>query len=229
MVGTQASSATQMGMRGRSHTIPGSAWTTRATSYFRVSEPAELLVADAAAWHAYLEATDADGVWLVLAKKGTTEPTRLSYGEALEEALCFGWIDGQVRRRDELTYRQRFTPRRRRSVWSKRNVAHAQRLVTEGRMAPAGFAAIESAKADGRWESAYAGPATIEVPPELAAALALEPKAGAMFETLTSQNRYAILHRIALARRPETRSRRIEQFVAMLVRGETIHPQKRTS
>jgi uncharacterized protein YdeI (YjbR/CyaY-like superfamily) len=194
-----------------------------------VSEPAELLVADAAAWREYLEGTDADGVWLVLAKKGTTEPTRLTYGEALEEALCFGWIDGQVRRRDDVTYHQRFTPRRTRSVWSKRNVAHAERLVAEGRMAPAGLAAIGSAKADGRWEAAYAGPATIEVPPELAAALAREPKASAMFETLTSQNRYAILHRIALAKRTETRTRLIQQFVAMLARGETVHPQKRTS
>jgi uncharacterized protein YdeI (YjbR/CyaY-like superfamily) len=201
----------------------------RETSFFRVSEPADLLVADAAAWRAYLEGTDADGVWLVLAKKGTTEPTKLSYGEALEEALCFGWIDGQVRRRDEVTYRQRFTPRRARSVWSKRNVAHSERLIAEGRMAPAGLAAIERAKADGRWGAAYAGPATIEVPPELAAALAGEPKANAMFETLTSQNRYAILHRLALAKRPETQTRRIEQFVAMLARGETIHPQKRTS
>jgi uncharacterized protein YdeI (YjbR/CyaY-like superfamily) len=201
----------------------------RETSFFRVSEPADLLVVDAAAWRAYLEGTDADGVWLVLAKKGTTEPTKLSYGEALEEALCFGWIDGQVRRRDEVTYRQRFTPRRARSVWSKRNVAHSERLIAEGRMAPAGLAAIERAKADGRWEAAYAGPATIEVPPELAAALAGEPKANAMFETLTSQNRYAILHRLALAKRPETQTRRIEQFVAMLARGETIYPQKRTS
>ena len=194
-----------------------------------MTEQADLLVADAAAWRAYLESTDAGGVWLVLAKKGTTEPTNLSYAEALEEALCFGWIDGQVRRRDEVTYRQRFTPRRARSVWSKRNVAHAERLVAEGRMAPAGVTAIERAKADGRWEAAYAGQATIEVPPELATALAGEPKASAMFETLTSQNRYAILHRLALAKRPETRTRRIEQFVAMLARGETVHPQKRTS
>jgi uncharacterized protein YdeI (YjbR/CyaY-like superfamily) len=192
-----------------------------------VAEPAELLVEDAAAWRAFLEGTDADGVWLVLAKKGTTKPTSLSYFEALEEALCFGWIDGQVRRRDELTFRQRFTPRRAKSVWSQRNVAHAERLIAEGRMASAGLEAIEGAKADGRWEAAYAGQATIEVPAELAAALAAEPEAASMFESLSSQNRYAILHRIALAKRPETRSRRIEQFVAMLARGETIHPQKR--
>ncbi len=189
-------------------------------------EPDELIVADAAGWRAYLEATDADGVWLVLAKKGTTEPTRLSYFEALEEALCFGWIDGQVRRRDEHSYRQRFTPRRARSVWSQRNVAHAERLLAAGRMAPGGLVAIERAKADGRWAAAYAGQATIEVPAELADALASHPKAAATFETLSSQNRYAILHRIALAKRPETRTRRIGQFVAMLARGETIHPQK---
>ena len=194
-----------------------------------MSEPAELLVADAAAWRAYLERTDSDGVWLVLAKKGTTAPTRLTYDEALEEALCFGWIDGQVGRRDQLTYRQRFTPRRARSAWSKRNVAHAERLLAEGRMAAAGLAAIEAAKADGRWEAAYAGPATIEVPPELGEALARDPRASAMFEALTSQNRYAILYRIELAKRPETRARQIEKFVAMLARGETIHPQKRTS
>jgi uncharacterized protein YdeI (YjbR/CyaY-like superfamily) len=192
-----------------------------------VAEPAELLVADAAAWRAFLERTAVDGVWLVLAKKGTTEPTRLSYFEALEEALCFGWIDGQVRRRDELTYRQRFTPRRAKSVWSQRNVAHTERLIAERRMAPAGLEAIERAKADGRWEAAYAGQATIEVPAELAAALAADPEAASMFESLSSQNRYAILHRLALAKRPETRSRRIEQFVAMLARGETIHPQRR--
>ena len=189
-------------------------------------EPDELLVADVAGWRTFLEKTDADGVWLVLAKKGTTEPTRLSYFEALEEALCFGWIDGQVRRRDEHTYRQRFTPRRSRSIWSQRNVAHAERLLAAGRMRPAGLAAIERAQADGRWEAAYAGQATIEVPAELAAALASDPKASAIFETLSSQNRYSILHRIALAKRPETRKRRIEQFVAMLGRGETIHPQK---
>ena len=192
-----------------------------------MSEPVELLVPDAAAWRAYLDRTDADGVWLVLAKKGTTEPTRLSYFEALEEALCFGWIDGQVRRRDEVTYRQRFTPRRAKSIWSQRNVAHTERLIAEGRMAPAGLEAIERAKADGRWEAAYAGQATIEVPAELAAALAADPEAASMFESLSSQNRYSILHRIGLAKRPETRTRRIEQFVAMLARGETIHPQKR--
>jgi uncharacterized protein YdeI (YjbR/CyaY-like superfamily) len=166
-------------------------------------------------------------VWLILAKKGTTEPTSLSYDEALDEALCHGWIDGQVRRLDEATYRQRFTPRRARSPWSKRNVGIVGRLESEGRLRPAGIAAIEQAKADGRWEVAYAGPASIQVPEDLATALKAEPAAHAMFEILTSQNRYAVLLRIDNAKRADTRSRRIEQFVAMLARGKTPYPQKR--
>ncbi|HST34141.1 MAG TPA: YdeI/OmpD-associated family protein [Solirubrobacteraceae bacterium] len=189
----------------------------------------ELIVAHARAWQAWLaKHHDArPGVWLVLAKKGTTEPTSLSYDEALQEALCHGWIDGQVKRRDEGTFRQRFTPRRARSAWSKRNVGIVERLLAEDRMHPAGVRAIEAAKADGRWEAAYAGPATIEVPDDLAAALAAEPKARAMFEILTSQNRYSVLLRIDSAKRSDTRARRIEQFVAMLARGETVYPQKR--
>ena len=194
------------------------------------SEHEELIVPDAADWRAWLDAHHdvQDEAWVVLAKKGTTTPTTLTYDEALDEALCFGWIDGQGRRRDDATSLQRFTPRRRRSSWSKRNVGIAARLVAEGRMRPAGLAEIERAKADGRWDAAYAGPATIKVPAELAAALAAEPKAQAMFEILTGQNRYAILYRITTAKRPETRARRIEQFVAMLGRGETPYPQKRT-
>ena len=163
----------------------------------------------------------------MLAKKGTIEPTSLTYDQALEEALCHGWIDGQVGRRDEATYRQRFTPRRPRSTWSKRNAGIAERLLAEGRMHPAGTAELERAKADGRWDAAYAGPAGIEVPPDLAAALAAEPKAQAMFEALSRQNRYAVLYRIVTAKLADTRARRIEQFVAMLARGETVHPQKR--
>src|SRR5437667_10578608 len=141
-------------------------------------ELAELIVRDAAAWRAWLATHHADpaGVWLVLAKKGTEKPTSLTYDQALEEALCHGWIDGQARRRDEATYRQRFTPRRRRSAWSKRNVGIAERLLAEGRMQRAGITAVERAKADGRWEAAYAGQAGLEVPPDLAAALAAEPR-----------------------------------------------------
>jgi uncharacterized protein YdeI (YjbR/CyaY-like superfamily) len=190
----------------------------------------ELIVSDAASWRAWLgkHHADPEGVWLVLAKKGIEEPTSLTYDQALEEALCHGWIDGQARRRDETTYRQRFTPRRRRSSWSKRNTGHAERLLAGGRMHPAGVAEVERAKADGRWDAAYAGPAEIEVPPDLAEALAADPKAQVMFEGLTSQNRYAILYRIATAKRADTRTRRIAEFVAMLGRGETIHPQKST-
>jgi len=193
------------------------------------AEQPELVVRNAGAWRKWLAKhhADVDGVWLVLAKKGTKTPTSLTYDEALDEALCHGWIDGQVRRRDETTYKQRFTPRRKRSPWSKRNVGIAERLAAEGRMHPAGLAEVERAKGDGRWEAAYAGPASIEVPPDLAAALAAEPKAQALFENLTKQNRYAILYRVTTAKRPDTRTRRIEEFVAMLARGETPYPQKR--
>jgi uncharacterized protein YdeI (YjbR/CyaY-like superfamily) len=189
----------------------------------------ELLVGDARAWRMWLAAHHADalGVWLVLAKKGTTEPTELTYEQALGEALCHGWIDGQVKRRDERTYRQRFTQRRARSVWSQRNVQIVGRLLGEGRMHPAGLAAVAHAKADGRWEAAYPGQAGSEVPADLAAALAAEPRAQAMFEILTSQNRYAVLHRVHNAKRRDTRARRIEHFVAMLARGETVYPQRR--
>ena len=188
----------------------------------------ELVVRDAPAWRAWLRqhCGEEAGVWLVLAKKGTTKPTSLSYDAALEEALAHGWIDGQVRRRDDATYFQRFTPRRRRSAWSQRNVALAERLVAEGRMHPAGAAAIASAKEDGRWQAAYAGPATIDVPPELTAALDAEPRARAAFDSLDRHNRYAVLYRVTTARRPETRARRIEQLVAMLARGETPYPRR---
>jgi len=188
----------------------------------------ELVVADAADWRAWLARHhgESPGVWLVLAKKGKTDPTALTYDEALLEALCHGWIDGQIRRRDEESYRQRFTPRRQRSIWSSRNVALAEQLLAEGRMRPAGKAAVERAREDGSWEKAYAGPATIEVPDDLAAALAAQPQAAATFARLTSRNRFAILYRLSTAKRAETRSRRLEQYVAMLARGESIYPQR---
>ncbi len=194
------------------------------------AELPELTVRDAVAWRAWLadHHQDPTGVWLVLAKKGTTEPTSLSYDQALDEALCQGWIDGQTRRRDDASYLQRFTPRAARSSWSKRNVGIVERLLAEGRMRPSGLAAVERAKADGRWEAAYAGPGSIEVPDDLAVALAADPQAGAMFEILTSQNRFAVLFRIDSAKRAETRARRIQHFVAMLARGETVYPQRRT-
>jgi uncharacterized protein YdeI (YjbR/CyaY-like superfamily) len=190
----------------------------------------ELILADAAAWRTWLaeHCGSLPGVWLMLAKKGTVQPTSLSYEQALEEALCHGWIDGQVQRRDETTYRQRFTARRARSPWSARNVGIVTGLVAAGRMHPAGVAEVERAKADGRWDAAYAGPASIDVPADVAAALTAEPRAQAMFDILTSQNRYAVLYRISNAKRLDTRARRIDQFVEMLARGETVYPQQRT-
>jgi uncharacterized protein YdeI (YjbR/CyaY-like superfamily) len=194
-----------------------------------MEQPGELCVPDAAGWRDWLSGHHAGdpGVWLVLARKGTIDPTSLTYDQALEEALCQGWIDGQIRRRDDTTFLQRFTPRRPRSPWSKRNVQLVERLRSEGRMQPAGEAAVVQAQADGRWQAAYAGPASVEVPDDLAAALAASPRAAAMFDILTSQNRYAILYRLGAAKRPDTRARRLAQFVDMLTRGETIHPQKR--
>jgi uncharacterized protein YdeI (YjbR/CyaY-like superfamily) len=190
----------------------------------------QLIVADAAVWRTWLAGHHDDpiGVWLTLAKKGTTEPTSLTYDQALDESLCFGWIDGQSRVRDESTYERRFTPRRARSAWSRRNVGIVEELTAEGRMHAAGLAEVTRAKTDGRWEAAYAGQASIEVPADLAAALAAEPTAKAMFDILTSQNRYAVLYRINAAKRDVTRARRVEQYVVMLARGETIYPQKRT-
>jgi uncharacterized protein YdeI (YjbR/CyaY-like superfamily) len=187
----------------------------------------ELLVADAAEWRTWLSSnrTKSQGVWLVLAKKGATHPTTLSYDEALDEAICFGWIDGQLGRRDSATFRRRFTPRNARSPWSQRNVAIAERVRASGRMHRSGEDEVRRAKADGRWSTAYAGQASAEVPEDLANALAANPRAQAMFLKLTSANRYAILYRIEGAKKIETRARRIEKFIGMLARGETIHPQ----
>jgi uncharacterized protein YdeI (YjbR/CyaY-like superfamily) len=189
----------------------------------------ELTVADARAWRSWLRRNHADptGVWLVLAKKGTLEPTSLTYAQALEEALCHGWIDGQARRRDDATYAQRFTPRRKRSQWSKRNVGIVAELTAAGRMHPAGIAEVQRAEADGRWQNAYAGQAQIEVPADLRAALDANAAALAAFESLTSQNRYAVIYRVGSLRRADSRARRIEQYVEMLARGETLHPQRR--
>jgi len=188
----------------------------------------ELLVPDAGAWRAWLEEHHATvpAVWLVLTKKGGAA-TALTYAQALDEALCYGWIDGQVRRRDAESTFQRWTPRGPRSRWSARNVAHVERLEAAGRMSPAGRAAVAAAKADGRWEAAYAGPATAETPADLLAAIAAVPEAQAMYDVLTSQNRYALYHRLSAVKGAQTRARRIEEYVAMLARHETIHPQRR--
>jgi uncharacterized protein YdeI (YjbR/CyaY-like superfamily) len=203
---------------------PADAWQTGDVA----EELPELLVADVKEWGEWLRTNHGreQGVWLVLAKKGTSEPTTLDYERALEEALCFGWIDGQVGRRDERTFRQRFTPRRARSRWSQRNVARIERLRAAGRMQPAGELAVEQAMADGRWDEAYAGQATMETPADFTAALAAEPKANEMWEALTKQNKYSVLYRLHDVKGAARRVQRIEQFVAMLARGETIHPQK---
>jgi uncharacterized protein YdeI (YjbR/CyaY-like superfamily) len=187
-----------------------------------------LTVPDAAAWGRWLEENEGqrEGVWLTLAKKGTTKPTSLTYEQALAEAICCGWIDGQLGAGADGTYLRRFTPRRAGSAWSKRNVALATKLIEEGRIRPSGLAAVSRAQADGTWQSAYEGQARIEIPADLAAALAVDPAAKSWFDKLSASNRYAILYRVTTAKRAETRQRRIDQLVAMLAHGETIHPQR---
>jgi uncharacterized protein YdeI (YjbR/CyaY-like superfamily) len=187
----------------------------------------ELVVTDAAELRAWLAAHHATspGVWLALGKKGGTT-TSLTWQQAVDEALCVGWIDGQTRKRDEQTSAIRFTPRRARSAWSRRNVENVERLTAAGRMLPAGLAAVEAAKADGRWTAAYAPPSESEVPADLADAIAAVPEAQAMFDVLTKTNRFALIYRLGAVKRAETRERKIAEFVAMLARQETIHSQK---
>jgi uncharacterized protein YdeI (YjbR/CyaY-like superfamily) len=162
------------------------------------------------------------GLWLKLAKKGSGIAS-VNYAEALDVALCYGWIDGQKGSFDESWWLQKFTPRGARSIWSKVNREKALALIEGGRMQPAGLAEIERAQGDGRWEAAYDSQSKAEVPADLAAALAANPAAQAFFATLDSANRYAVLFRVHGAKRPETRARRIAQFVEMLARGEKIH------
>lgn len=176
-----------------------------------------------AAWLAKHHATS-DGVWLLIAKAGAPQGT-VSYAQAVEVALCHGWIDGQSRGGDPY-WRQRFTPRRARSLWSRINRERALALIEAGRMAPAGLAEVQRAQADGRWEAAYDPPRRAAVPPDFAAALAAEPGAEAFFATLDGTNRYALLWRLQTAKRADTRARRIAQYVALLARGETLHPVK---
>jgi len=191
-----------------------------------VAELAELLVPDAEAWRAWLDSHHADhpGVWLVLHKKGG-QTTTLTYAEALDEALCFGWIDGQIGRRDDESYRQRFTPRRPNSMWSARNVEHVARLTEAGRMHPAGLAAVDAAKADGRWQTAYRGQADTQVPADLAEALAANPSAQATFDQLDAANRYAIVYRLNAVKRAATRERKLADYIDMLARGDSLHPR----
>ena len=191
----------------------------------RADELETIAFASAEEWEAWLREhhDTAPGVWIRFAKKGSGVRS-VTYLEALHAALCFGWIDGQARSVDDAAYVQRFTPRRTRSIWSKRNRDFATALIESGRMQPAGLREVERAKADGRWEAAYDAPSTATVPDDLQTALDASPAAAAFFATLNSQNRYAILHRIQTAKRPETRARRIETFVTMLEAGETLHP-----
>jgi uncharacterized protein YdeI (YjbR/CyaY-like superfamily) len=179
-----------------------------------------LAFADQAALEEWLEAehATAPGLYVRLAKKGSGVPS-VTYAELVESALCFGWIDGRSQRLDETSYLQRITPRRPRSVWSQKNVAAVEALTAAGRMRPAGSAQVEAARADGRWERAYAGPATITVPDDLAAALAADPAAQQAFDGLDGRNRYAVLHRVATAATPQTRARRIAALVTMLAEG----------
>ena len=168
------------------------------------------------------EGRTSQGIWLKLAKKDAGH-TSVSKAEAIDAALCFGWIDGQLDKYDAAHWLIRFTPRRPRSKWSERNRTRALELIAEGRMRPEGLAEIEAAKADGRWDAAYAPQSEAEVPPDLQTVLGANPKAAAFFATLKGANRYAILYRIGEAKRPETRAARIAKFVAMLERGETLH------
>jgi uncharacterized protein YdeI (YjbR/CyaY-like superfamily) len=173
------------------------------------------VVADLAAWRAFLDANEdsSDGVWLVLAKKGVTQPTSLTYAEALDEALCSGWIDGQKRSRDVATFVQRFTPRRPRSMWSARNVEHIARLDAEARIRPRGAREVQLARADGRWDRAYPGSADAVAPDDLVAALAAVPGAAERFHASTSQQRFSWLHPILTAATDATRARRIQKVV----------------
>jgi uncharacterized protein YdeI (YjbR/CyaY-like superfamily) len=184
-----------------------------------------LVFADPKEWEDWLAEhhDSASGVWVTFAKKGVDVAT-VTYPEAVEVALCHGWIDGQAAGLDDSFWLQRFTPRGPRSKWSQINCARAERLIEAGRMRPAGHAAIEAARQDGRWDAAYAPPSTATVPPDLQAALDANEDAAAFFATLSGTNRYAILYRVGDAKRPETRVRRIKEYVEMLARKETIHP-----
>ena len=176
-------------------------------------------------WDAWLAAHHAGsaGLWLKIAKKGSAGQS-ISYSEALDVALCHGWIDGQKGRHDDEYWLQRFTPRKPGSKWSKINTERAAALIASGRMRPAGLREVERAQADGRWEQAYESQSRVTVPEDLARALAANQRARAFFATLDSTNRYAILYRVGTARRPETRAKRIDTFVAMLSEHRKIYP-----
>jgi uncharacterized protein YdeI (YjbR/CyaY-like superfamily) len=179
---------------------------------------------DADAFDAWLAEhhDSSDGIWLAIAKKGGGAQS-VSYSDAVDVALCWGWIDGQKKKLDDVHSLQRFTPRRARSRWSKVNVDRVARLTKAKRMQPSGLAEVERAKADGRWAAAYDSPSNMTVPDDFAAALDKNKQAAVFFETISAANRYAILYRIHDAKKPETRTARIEKFVDMLAEGKTLH------
>lgn len=166
--------------------------------------------------------TEHGGVWIQFFKVASGHPT-ITYAQALDVALCHGWIDGPVRKGDDVCWIHKFTPRRKRSVWSQINKAHIERLTLEGLMKPAGHAAVELAKADGRWDAAYASSSTFEESAEFRAALKMSKPASKFYATLTKANRYAFYYRLHNAKKPETKERKIVEFIAMLERGETFH------
>jgi uncharacterized protein YdeI (YjbR/CyaY-like superfamily) len=192
-----------------------------------VKKSAELptvLFDDQTAWRAWLEEHSAqeDGLWLKIAKKASGKQS-VSYAEALDEALCYGWIDGQKRAFDESYFLQKFTPRRASSIWSKINVEKVGALTDAGRMKPTGLAAVAAAQKDGRWEQAYDSHRTIEIPPDFQAALDAHPRAKQFYATLNKTNVYAILWRIHTTKKPELRAAKIEKLIGMLDRGEKLH------
>jgi len=180
---------------------------------------------DQQAWADWLQINHgtSSGLWIQLAKKGSAGRS-LSYAEAVEVALCYGWIDGQSKGNNATSWLQKFTPRRKRSIWSKINREKAERLISEGRMQPAGLAEVGRARQDGRWEAAYDSPRAATVPADFQTALKNRPQASAFFGTLNSQNRFAILFRLQTAKKAGTRARRIEQFIRMLENHEKLYP-----
>jgi uncharacterized protein YdeI (YjbR/CyaY-like superfamily) len=180
---------------------------------------------DARKWRGWLARNHrtSEGIWLKIQKKGASGRS-VTYAEALHEALCFGWIDGQKQSHDDRAFLQRFTPRRARSIWSKRNIEHCERLIAAGRMEASGQEQIDAAKRDGRWDRAYDPPSLAAPPEDLVRALSRNRRAREFFERLDRTNRYAITWRLQTAKRPETRARRLQTFVEMLAEGRKIHP-----
>jgi uncharacterized protein YdeI (YjbR/CyaY-like superfamily) len=183
-----------------------------------------LFFADVSEWEAWLEKhhDDIPGIWIKFAKKDSGIAS-LTYADALQLALCFGWIDGQAKSIDDIYYMQKFTKRRSKSIWSKRNIGFVEALTKAGKMRPSGIAEVEAAKADGRWGQAYDSPSNMTMPDDFKVALESNPKAKAFYETLNKTNTYAILWRIQTAKRPETRASRIQKLITMLENGEKIH------